>query len=163
MLSAAKSSIFFSSNTEAYVKLEVCETLDIMSESLNDKYLGLPALVGTDRSDCFRHLIDRISMRINGWKEKLLSMDGKEILWQNHPNYAGPRVPIIVLKTSDYYTRKPDNTVVCWVSSGNRKSSIFYNSYMINNGVATTLQHLVQKQYTSECGRHNISLQNMFK
>ena len=67
MLSAAKSSIFFSGNTEADVKLEVCETLDIMSESLNDKYLGLPALVGTDRSDCFRHLIDRISMRINGW------------------------------------------------------------------------------------------------
>jgi len=83
--SAAKSSIFFSGNTEADVKLEICETLDIMGESLNDKYLGLLALVGGDRSDCFRHLIDRISMRINGWKEKLLSMDGKEILWQNHP------------------------------------------------------------------------------
>ena len=92
MLSAAKSSIFFSGNTEVDVKLEVCETLDIMSESLNDKYLGLPALVGTDRSDCFRHLIDRISMRINGWKEKFLSMGGKEILIksiaQAMPTYA---------------------------------------------------------------------------
>ena len=127
------------------MKLEICETLDIMGESLNDKYLGLLALVGGDRSDCFRHLIDRISMRINGWKEKLLSMDGKEILWQNHPNYAGPRVPVIVLKTSDYYTRKPGNPVVCQVSSGNPESSTFRNSYMINNGVTTTLQHLVQK------------------
>ena len=54
------------------------------------------------------------------------------IMWQNHPNYAGPRVPVIVLKTSDCCTRKPDNPVVCRVSSGNPESSTFYNSYMIN-------------------------------
>ena len=42
----------------------------MMTESLSDKYLGLPALVGADRSDCFRHLIDRVVTRINGWKEK---------------------------------------------------------------------------------------------
>jgi len=51
-----------------------------MTETLSDKYLGLPALMGTDRSDCFRNLIDRVICRINGWKEKLLSMGGKEIL-----------------------------------------------------------------------------------
>ena len=45
-VSEAKSSIFFSSNTEANVKLEVCEVQNIMTESLNDKYLGLPALAG---------------------------------------------------------------------------------------------------------------------
>ena len=74
------------------MKLEVCETLDIMGESLNDKYLGLLALVGVDRSDCFRHLIDRITMCINGWTKKLLSMGGKEILIkpvaQAVPTYA---------------------------------------------------------------------------
>ena len=36
--------------------------------------------MGADRSDCFRHLIDRMNLRINGWMEKLLSMGGKEIL-----------------------------------------------------------------------------------
>jgi hypothetical protein len=36
--------------------------------------------VATNRSDCFRHLIDRVVSRINGWKEKLLSLGGKEIL-----------------------------------------------------------------------------------
>jgi hypothetical protein len=45
------------------VKLEVCESLDIMSDSLNDKYLGLPALVGAHRSDYFRHLIDRVTLQ----------------------------------------------------------------------------------------------------
>lgn len=59
-VSDAKSSIFFSENTDVNVKAEVCEALNIVTESLNDKYLGLPALVGIDRSDCFRHLIDRV-------------------------------------------------------------------------------------------------------
>jgi hypothetical protein len=37
-------------------------------------------LVGADRSDCFEHFIERIIQRINGWKEKILSIGGKEIL-----------------------------------------------------------------------------------
>ena len=65
-VSEAKSSIYFSSNTEVDVKTEVCEVFNIMIESLSDKYLGLPAMVGADRSDCFRHLIDRVNSRING-------------------------------------------------------------------------------------------------
>ena len=46
------------------------------------KYLGLPALVGAERSDCdcFRHLIGRVTSPISPWKEKMLSMGGKEIL-----------------------------------------------------------------------------------
>ena len=79
-LSEAKSSIYFSNNTEVNTKLEVCESVNIMTETLSDKYLGLSALVGAYRSDCFRHLIDRVNSRINGWKKKLLSMGGKEIL-----------------------------------------------------------------------------------
>jgi hypothetical protein len=45
-ISEAKSSIYFSSNTYVNVKVEVCEILNIMTESLSDKYLGLPAMVG---------------------------------------------------------------------------------------------------------------------
>jgi hypothetical protein len=41
-VSEAKSSIFFPENTEVNVKAEVCEVLNIMTEALNDKYLGLP-------------------------------------------------------------------------------------------------------------------------
>jgi len=79
-ISEAKSSIYFSKNTEVEVKTEVCQMLNIMTESLTDKYLGLPALVGTDQSDCFRHLIDRVVNRISGWREKTLSLGGKETL-----------------------------------------------------------------------------------
>jgi hypothetical protein len=37
-------------------------------------------MVGIDKSECFRHLVDRVLARISGWKEKLLSLGGKEIL-----------------------------------------------------------------------------------
>ena len=65
-------------------------------------------------------------------------------LWQNHPNYASPHAPVIVLKTSDCYTWEPDNPVVYQVSSGNPESSTFYNSHRVNNGATTILQHLIQ-------------------
>jgi hypothetical protein len=80
MVSVAKSSIFFSPNTNALMRAEICEALHINTEALSDKYLGLPALVGADRSDSFEHFVERIIQRINGWKEKLLSIGGKEIL-----------------------------------------------------------------------------------
>jgi hypothetical protein len=68
MVSVAKSSIFFSPNTNVLVRADICEVLHIDTEALSDKYLGLSALVGADRSDCFMHFFDRIIQRIMGWK-----------------------------------------------------------------------------------------------
>ena len=51
-----------------------------MTEALNDKFLGLLANVGMDKSVCYQCLIEHIIMKISGWKEKLLSVGGKEIL-----------------------------------------------------------------------------------
>jgi hypothetical protein len=51
MVSLAKSSIFFLPNTNALLRAEICEELHINTEAKSDKYLGLPALVGADRSD----------------------------------------------------------------------------------------------------------------
>ncbi|GJM87648.1 hypothetical protein PR202_ga03624 [Eleusine coracana subsp. coracana] len=62
------------------MKEEICETLNIMTEALNDTYLGLPAMVGAERSDCFKHLVDRVRTKTKGWKSKVLSMGGKEVL-----------------------------------------------------------------------------------
>jgi hypothetical protein len=66
LVSFAKSSVYF-----------FFEALHIDTEALSHKYLGLPALVGADRSDCFVHFIERIIQGINGWKEKILSIGGK--------------------------------------------------------------------------------------
>jgi hypothetical protein len=51
-----------------------------MTEAISDKYLGLPAMVGADRSDSFIHLLERAIKRLKVWREKFLSVGGKEIL-----------------------------------------------------------------------------------
>ena len=58
-MSEAKSSIFFSPCTPVDTRVEVCTTLTLMAEANTNKYLGLPPIVGVDRSDCFQHLVDR--------------------------------------------------------------------------------------------------------
>jgi hypothetical protein len=80
LVSVAKSSIFFSPNTGVDTRVEICNILHINTEALSDKYLGLPALVGADRSECFLHFRERIIQRIKGWKEIQLSIGVKEIL-----------------------------------------------------------------------------------
>src|SRR4051812_10532447 len=92
MVSEQKSSIFFSPCTPALVRSDVCAGLNIMAEAITDKYLGLPPIVGLDRTDCFQHIVDRVLSKIRGWKEKLLSVGGKQILvkavLQAIPTYA---------------------------------------------------------------------------
>uniref|UniRef100_A0A453B0Q1 Reverse transcriptase domain-containing protein n=1 Tax=Aegilops tauschii subsp. strangulata TaxID=200361 RepID=A0A453B0Q1_AEGTS len=92
LVSNAKSSTFFSPNTSVHTRENVCRELNIVTEALSDTYLGLPTMVGVDRSDCFHHLVDKVCQRLKGWKEKTLSMQGKEILVKSiaHaiPSYA---------------------------------------------------------------------------
>ena len=92
LVSEAKCSIYFSLNTTIEKRVEVCTTLNILVEALTEKYLGLPLLVGADKSDNFQYLVDRICQLVQGWKEKTLSMGGKEVLLkavaQGLPTYA---------------------------------------------------------------------------
>jgi hypothetical protein len=57
-----------------------------------EKYIGLPIYVGRSRTKAFEYIKDKIWKRIQGWREKLLSMAGKEILIkamaQAIPTYA---------------------------------------------------------------------------
>jgi hypothetical protein len=59
LISVHKSSIYFSPNTNVDVKVDMCNTLNINTKAISDKYLGLPAMVGADRSDCFQHFVER--------------------------------------------------------------------------------------------------------
>ena len=61
-------------------KVVICQHLNIANEALNDKYLGVPAMLGVDRSDSFEYLIDRINQLVIGSQEKLFSSGGKETL-----------------------------------------------------------------------------------
>ncbi|XP_043693124.1 uncharacterized protein LOC122643575 [Telopea speciosissima] len=76
----SKSSITFSPNTTATTKRRISRILKIKYGEGPSKYLGLPTNFGVSKADLFRDIGSRISSRIQGWKQRLLSTAGKEIL-----------------------------------------------------------------------------------
>ena len=75
-----KSSIFFSPNTSQETKEEILANLGPMQDTRHTKYLGLPFFIRRSKKQVFATLMERIGQKLAGWKGKLLSMGGKEIL-----------------------------------------------------------------------------------
>lgn len=72
--------VSFSVLARMSTKAQVCTILDIITEALSEKYLGLPANARLDKSVCFQYLVDRLIQRMAGWREKIVSSGGKETL-----------------------------------------------------------------------------------
>lgn len=77
MINKGKSAVLFSANATTTDREEVKQELQILKETLNEKYLGLPAHVGQSKGIKFAYLKDRVWQRIQGWKEKMLSWRGR--------------------------------------------------------------------------------------
>ena len=75
-----KSSVFFSSNTTNDVKEEILSILGPMHCSQHRKCLGLPSFIGKSKKQVFAKIKERVSKKLAGWKEKLISIRGREIL-----------------------------------------------------------------------------------
>jgi hypothetical protein len=92
MINKEKSLAFFSKGTRHRTKIAVLCALGIPRESMNQRYLGLPVHLGASKKKEFEYIKKKIWRRIQGWKEKLLSKAGKEILIkaiaQAIPSYA---------------------------------------------------------------------------
>ena len=75
-----KTNIFFSSNTLSRTKKVVSTFLGVPITQRYEHYLGLPSLVGHAKKKSFSIIKERIWRKLKGWKEKLLSQAGREIL-----------------------------------------------------------------------------------
>ena len=51
-----------------------------MQDSRHNKCLGLPTIIGKSKAQVFAELKDRVAKKLAGWKGKLLSIGGWEIL-----------------------------------------------------------------------------------
>ena len=84
--------MMFSKNARHSEKQQLMAVVEITMEARNEKYLRLPVYMGRSKEKTFAYLKDRVWKRIQGWKEKLLSKTGKEILIkvmaQAIPSYA---------------------------------------------------------------------------
>ena len=45
-----------------------------------EKYLGLPTVVGKNKKASLNYIKERVWAKLQGWKEKLLSQAGREVL-----------------------------------------------------------------------------------
>jgi hypothetical protein len=88
----AKTTIFFSFNTPHHDRTSICAMLCTAATTQFEKYLGLPSVVGRAKRRAFHEIKDRVWRRLPGWKEKLLSQVGREVLIkaviQAIPTYA---------------------------------------------------------------------------
>jgi hypothetical protein len=79
-LNREKTTLFFSKNTPQAMQEELKDILGVPSIQQYEKYLGLPSLVGKEKLTCFSQIKERVWSKIKGWKEKLLTQAGREIL-----------------------------------------------------------------------------------
>jgi hypothetical protein len=80
MINKEKCSIMFNNNTREEVKAAVMHSLDIRAEARTERFLGLPIYMGESKVQTFNYIKDKIWKHIQGWKEKLLSRAGKDVL-----------------------------------------------------------------------------------
>lgn len=79
-LNREKTSLFFSKNTCGAVQEEIKTSFGAQIIHKHERYLGLPTLVGRGKKKAFNRIKDQVGRRIVGWKGKLLSAAGREIL-----------------------------------------------------------------------------------
>lgn len=79
-LNRTKTSIFFSRNTDHTTKEAIRASFGAQIIKPHESYLGLLSLVGRSKRNTFAQLKERVSNKLAGWKEMLLSSAGKEIL-----------------------------------------------------------------------------------
>ena len=79
-LNRNKTSLFFSRNTGNGTKEAIKAMFGAQIIKPHESYLGLPSLVGRSKRNSFAQLKERVANKLAGWKEKLLSNAGKEIL-----------------------------------------------------------------------------------
>lgn len=91
-INRSKSSVFFSANVIDYNKNLVCQELRIPEADSFSKYLGLPNVLGRNKSVIFGYLKDKVKASIQSWNEKKICRPAKEILIkmvaQVLPSYA---------------------------------------------------------------------------
>ncbi|GKA34786.1 reverse transcriptase [Tanacetum coccineum] len=80
IMCAEKSEIFFSSSAEVTLRNVTATKLEVREASNQTKYLGLPSIIRRKKKDVFQSVLDNLRKKIYGWKERNLSIAGKEVL-----------------------------------------------------------------------------------
>lgn len=125
-----KSTIFYSANVIEYNKQLICSELQIKEADEACKYLGLPNILGRNKTVIFSYLKDRVLNSIQNWNEKNMSKPTKEILLkmvaQVLPSYA---MNVFLLPLELIRDIEKSMAKFFWNSSKNQSSKIIWMSW----------------------------------
>ena len=79
-VNGAKTNLFFGKSVPDSTKIALKNFLGVPKIKEYEKYLGLPAVVGKNKRESLIYIKERIWSKLQGWKEKLLSQAGREVL-----------------------------------------------------------------------------------
>ncbi|XP_043724221.1 uncharacterized protein LOC122671182 [Telopea speciosissima] len=83
-----KSSLMFSPNTHERIKRWFARILKVKHGDGPSKYLGLPTHFGVTKKEVFDDIKEMTLSKLQGWKGKLLSHVGKEVLLKASSSYG---------------------------------------------------------------------------
>ncbi|KAJ8767776.1 hypothetical protein K2173_020716 [Erythroxylum novogranatense] len=90
-INLSKFGVSFTPNTEATIRSSVCQILGVNEHDGHNSYLGMPSVIGRNKRQVFQYVVEKLTKRLQGWKAKLLSKTGKDVLLrtvaQAMPNY----------------------------------------------------------------------------
>ncbi|XP_062011862.1 uncharacterized protein LOC133728462 [Rosa rugosa] len=67
-------------NVRMEIQEELASVLGVERVDKHDKYLGLPTEVSYSKTEAFQFIMEKTRNKMKGWKEKMLSMAGKEVM-----------------------------------------------------------------------------------
>ncbi|KAL8124336.1 hypothetical protein AgCh_012113 [Apium graveolens] len=79
-INRGKSSVFFSSNVLDYNRQSVCQKLQMGEADVNTTYLGLPSILGRNKSAILGYLKEKACAKVKSWDGNFISRSGKEVL-----------------------------------------------------------------------------------
>jgi hypothetical protein len=79
-ISLPKSEIFYIRNVPDTLKLSLTAIMGVQAVLGTGKYLGLPSVIGRNRTAVFSFIKDRVWQKISSWSSRCLSKAGREIM-----------------------------------------------------------------------------------
>lgn len=90
-----KSSITFSTNVGRNCKDKICQILNMHEADDSVTYLGLPNMVGRNKSKVLGFLKERVKKRVQPWRDRWILQAGREVLIKN----VAQALPTYAMKT----------------------------------------------------------------